>query len=105
MRPSVRTLTFLVVPLAGLLFGLLIASGYLYFSYRTDYTIRSSTDLDGLGVPLLGYVPVLQSMPLWIRITPARWIVGWRRREFARRAATSISGPAGITNRPISEAS
>jgi mannose/fructose-specific phosphotransferase system component IIA len=93
------------VPFAGFLFGLLIGGSYLYFAYRTDHTIRSSTDLDGIGVPLLGYVPVLQSMPLWIRLTPARWIVGWRRRDFARRAATSISGTISFTSRPAEETS
>lgn len=47
-------------PAAGLMLGLFLSTAYLYFSYRTDHSIRSREDLAGLPVPLLGYVPELK---------------------------------------------
>jgi hypothetical protein len=78
-------------PLAGLLFGLLISATYVYASYRADHTLRSSQDLAGLDLPVLGLVPQLRAP----RRGPMGVIPGWAyspgSRDFARRVAASIS--------------
>jgi capsular polysaccharide biosynthesis protein len=78
-------------PAAGIILGLFIGFAYLYVAYRTDHTIRSAEDLSGISIPLLGSVPQLQAAPLWARYTPVSWVIRWRRKDFARKTATSIS--------------
>ena len=80
------------LPFAGLLFGVLISCMYVYFKFRTDHTIRTSADLEGIDVPLLGTVPDLRPGGTLARYTPLGWYLGWRQRDFARRTAASISG-------------
>lgn len=80
------------MPMAGLLFGLMIGSTYLYVSYRTDHSIRGASDLAALSVPLLGTVPELRAGPRWLNVTPLGWLVNLRHRDFARRTAASITG-------------
>lgn len=70
-------------PLAGVLLGVFIAAGYLYVSFRTDHTIRSSEDLVGAGVQVVGTVPELRPRGLLARH-------GGARRNFARRVAVAI---------------
>ncbi len=84
------------MPLAGMVLGLTIGATYLYVSYRTDHTIRSAEDLTTLDVPLLGSVPQLQAAPVWARYTPLAWFIQWRRKDFARKTAASIS-----SNQPL----
>ncbi len=79
------------LPAAAMLFGILIAAGYVYFAYHTDHSIRSSEDLQGLGVPLLGAVPELRPAGPILRYTPIGWFIAWRKRDFARQTAASIS--------------
>jgi capsular polysaccharide biosynthesis protein len=79
------------LPAAGMMLGLFIGLAYVYVAYRTDHTIRSAEDLSGMSIPLLGSVPQLQVAPLWARYTPAAWFIRWRRKDFARKTATSIS--------------
>ena len=83
------------MPAAGAMLGLFIGLTYLYVSYRTDHTIRSAEDLRDVPIPLLGSVPQLQPAPLWARYTPAAWFIRWRRRDFARKTAASITSGAG----------
>jgi capsular polysaccharide biosynthesis protein len=78
-------------PLAGLFFGLLIGCTFVYFSYRTDHTIRTAADLTRIEVPLLGSVPDLRPGPAWMMWPPVSWMLRWRKRDFARRTAASIS--------------
>ncbi len=80
------------LPFAGLLFGILISCVYVYFKFRTDHTIRTSADLVGIDVPLLGTVPELRPGGRVARYTPVGWYLSWRQRDFARRTAASISG-------------
>lgn len=80
------------LPLAGLVFGLLIGAGYIYFAYRTDHSIRTVNDLASLNVRLLGSVPDLHASPAWLRWTPVGWVLDWRQRDFARTTAASIAG-------------
>jgi hypothetical protein len=78
-------------PIASLGLGGMLALGYLYTTFRTDHSIRSSEDLEGLGVPILGYVPQVtsrQHAPWFRRL--------WRaERDFARRLAASLATPSG----------
>lgn len=80
-------------PVAGLVMGLLISAAAVYLTFRTDHAIRSSEDLAGLGVPLLGYVPDLNASreyPRYRRIFRAiRRRPGDR--NFARRLAAGIA--------------
>ena len=80
-------------PIAAVIFGILIAVAYVYITYRTDHAIRSSEDLLGLSVPLLGVIPDLP--PLHSRglgrLAPWVWIPSKARREYARAVAASIS--------------
>ncbi len=79
-------------PFAGLLFGALIGTAYIYVLFRTDHTIRTSQDLNGLNVPVLGFVPNLSAPrhgPLGL--VPG-WLPGRGNRDFARQVAASISG-------------
>lgn len=80
------------LPMAGLVFGLMIGAGYLYFAYRTDHSIRTADDLAALNVRLLGSVPALHAAPSWLRWTPVGWFLDWRQRDFARTTAASIAG-------------
>lgn len=87
------------MPMAGLVFGVLLGCGYLYFSYRTDHTIRSAADIEELQVPLLGSVPDLRPGPAWLARTPVGLALSWRRRDFARKTAASITGRVSATGR------
>ncbi|MGH2634329.1 MAG: hypothetical protein ACRDG3_13040 [Tepidiformaceae bacterium] len=80
-------------PIAALLFGILIAAAYVYVTYRTDHAIRSSEDLLGLAVPLLGVIPDLPPLHTrgFGRFAPWVWIPTAGRREYARAVAASIS--------------
>jgi hypothetical protein len=71
---------------AALALGLAVAvsAAYLYVTYRTDHTLRSSEDFQGLPVPLLGYLPSVQP-PWYQRLRP-------RRSNFARRLAAAMAG-------------
>ena len=72
-------------PAAGFAMGLMLAATYLYLSYRADHTVRSSDDLLGLAVPLLGCVPELKRERKGLRRP-------WPRRgEYARGLATSLA--------------
>lgn len=80
-------------PLAGAILGAFISAAYVYILYRMDQTIRTTSDLSGLGVPLLGYVPEIRKGPgagLW-RYTPFAWLMRARARHYARRVAASIA--------------
>jgi capsular polysaccharide biosynthesis protein len=79
------------LPFAGLLFGIMISAAYVYFTYRTDHTIRSAADVGDLDVPLLGSVPDLRTGGLMGHVVPIRWALSFRHRDFARRTAASIS--------------
>ncbi len=81
------------VPMAAAILGLMAGLGYIYVTYRTDHTIRSAEDLEGVGAALLGSVPQLDAAPLWARYTPVATIIGWRKRDFARKIAAAISVP------------
>lgn len=81
-------------PAAGLLFGLLIATTYVYVTYRTDHTIRGMDDLAYVGVPVLGFVPEIQAARPGRRtvlLAPLGWVRHRRDRDYARRVAASIS--------------
>lgn len=75
-------------PMAGVLLGALLSASYLYISYRTDHTVRSTEDLRGTGVPVLGYVPNVSPYDNW----PLYRRLQGRQRDFARRVAASIIG-------------
>jgi len=80
-------------PVAAFIFGVLIAGAYVYTTYRTDHAIRSSEDLVGLTVPLLGVIPDLPPLHTrgFGRFAPWVWIPTAGRREYARAVAASIS--------------
>lgn len=81
------------LPLAAMGFGAFLAVGYLYVVFRLDQTIRTSEDLEGMGVPLLGYVPEIQKGPgagAW-QYTPFGWLMKQRQRGYARKVAASIA--------------
>lgn len=80
------------LPFAGVLFGILISSAYVYVKFRTDHTIRTSADLADVPIPLLGSIPELRPGGWFLRYTPIGWYLTWRQRDFARRTAASISG-------------
>ena len=75
--------------LAAFAIGLLVSAGYLYVTYRADHTIQSSEDLVGLGVPVVGYIPELNSK----REHPWYRRIGRRRPNFAREIAASLITP------------
>jgi len=80
-NPEPRPLTSRVgYPVAGGLFGLVIAVFVVYAAFRTDQSIRSRDDLEGTTVPVLGYVP---------EVGPGVTAI-FRRSGYARRVATSI---------------
>lgn len=81
------------IPMAAAILGLMVGLGYLYIAYRTDHTIRSAEDLEGVGATLLGSVPQLEPAPGWARYTPLAWFIGWRKRDFARKVAAAIAAP------------
>jgi len=84
-----RTIEF-GLPLAALLVGLLISGTYLYVTFHTDHSVRTREDIAALGVPMLGYIPVVnskQNQP-WYRK------LGRRERNFSRRLAASMSTAA-----------
>ena len=78
------------MPVVGLMLGLLIAGGYLAVRYRTDHTIRSVEDLDGMGVVVLGGVADLHPNGIWWRLSPDRIFARKKVMSFARRIAASI---------------
>ncbi len=81
------------MPVAAFLFGAFLAAGFLYVVFRLDQTVRTSADLDGLGVPLLGYVPEIQKGPgagAW-QYTPFGWLMQQRQKGYARKVAASIA--------------
>jgi uncharacterized protein involved in exopolysaccharide biosynthesis len=79
-------------PFAGLVFGMLISASFVYLVYRSDHSIRSAQDLEGLAVPLLTYVPEISSAPSFARaLNPVGWVARIRRRNYARNVAASIS--------------
>ncbi len=86
-------------PLGALLFGLGVSAAYLYGLYRTDHAIRSSDDLLGLPVPLLGYIPDLSPSHgrFPTRFNPVSWFMNYRRRDFARAVAASIARAPAVT--------
>lgn len=76
------------IPLIGFGLGFFLACAYLYITYRTDHTLRSSEDFAGIAVPLLGYLPTVR--PKWYRR------VMRKNRRLARRLAAQIaSGDVG----------
>jgi hypothetical protein len=79
------------LPFAAMVFGALISAAYLYIVYRTDHTVASAEDLTGLNVPLLGIVPELKPAFGLGATFPLGTIARWRRRNFARHAASSIA--------------
>ena len=79
------------LPLAAVVFGTLIGAAYIYFSYRTDHTIRGAAELESLDVPLLGSVPDLRAGPSILSRTPFGWALTFYRRDFARKTAASIT--------------
>ena len=79
-------------PFAGLLFGALIGAAYIYMLFRTDHTIRTSQDLNGLNVPVLGHVPNINTPRHGPFGLVPGWLPGREHRDFARQVAASISG-------------
>ena len=78
-------------PMAGMLFGALISAAYLYLMFRTDHTIRSSQDLQGIGVPVLGFVPWLEPQQQGPQQSNRFGFVKRRvERDFARNVAASL---------------
>lgn len=49
-------------PAIGLVFGVVIAGGYVFLAFRTDHTIRSGEDLDGLDTRVLAYIPLVNTI-------------------------------------------
>lgn len=78
------------LPLAALLVGLLISGTYLYVTFHTDHSVRTREDITALGVPMLGYIPAVNSKQ------NQRWFrkVGRKERNFSRRLAASMSTAA-----------
>lgn len=79
-------------PFAALLLGVAISAAYLYALYRMDHTVRSAEDVVELGVPFLGSVPELHPATGLSATFPLNWVARFRRRDFARHAASSIAG-------------
>lgn len=84
-----RTIEF-GLPLAALLVGMLISGTYLYVTFHTDHSVRTREDITALGVPMLGYVPAVNSKQ------NQRWYrkFGRKERNFSRRLAASMSTAA-----------
>jgi uncharacterized protein involved in exopolysaccharide biosynthesis len=79
-------------PFAGLVFGMLISASFVYLVYRSDHSIRSAQDLEGLAVPLLTYIPEINGASGFARgLSPVVWLARMRRRNYARNVAASIS--------------
>lgn|GEM_PF-6304674 len=78
------------MPVAGLMFGALIAGAYLLVRYRSDHTILSTEDLAGIDVPTLGVVPELTPPGLLARIPLVSLLVRLRSPGYARTTARSI---------------
>lgn len=93
------------LPLAGVMFGLMISAAYAYFTYRTDHTIRSAADVSDMPVVLLGSVPDLRTGGIAGRIAPVRWAFTFRHRDFARKTAASISAAPTLPALPSGEGS
>ncbi len=79
------------LPVAALLLGALISATYLYVVYRTDHTIQSAEDLEGLDVRVLGRVPQIEFDHGLGKVRGLGWIARSRNRDYARRTASSIS--------------
>lgn len=78
------------MPVAGLMFGLLISGAYLLVRYRSDHTIVSVEDLAGIEVPTLGVVPELTPPGLLGHMPLVGSLVRLRSRGYARTTARSI---------------
>ncbi|OAI40206.1 hypothetical protein AYO38_06240 [bacterium SCGC AG-212-C10] len=85
-----------MMPLAALLFGLIISCTYLYILYRTDHTIVSRQDVLVFGVPVLAEIPSLRPLPKLHGIPPLAWILERRYRHFARKTASTISAETSL---------
>lgn len=80
-------------PIAGLLLGAFLAACYLYVLYRTDHTVLSGEDLQGLDVPLLGRVPLIAKHSTFGSL-PGIGRFSRSHRDFARHTASAISTEA-----------
>lgn len=81
------------VPTAGLALGGLLGFAAIYATARTDRTVRTVKQLEGLAVPVLGSVPEVSPHR---SLLPRQLLAAMglaRDREFARRAAASILAP------------
>jgi hypothetical protein len=78
------------LPLAGRRVGLLIAGTYRYVTFHADHSVRTREDIAALGVPMLGYIPAVNSKQ------NQRWFktLGRKERNFSRRLAASMSTAA-----------
>jgi hypothetical protein len=88
------------LPIAALLFGLLLSGAYLVLRYRTDHTIRSTEDLSDIAVPLLGSIRELRPDGVFWWLRPAVILRRRQWRTFAQRTATSIVLVEGRPNAP-----
>ena len=78
------------LPAAGLILGLIASATYFLVRYRTDHSIRSVEDLEGLPVPLLGAVDEVHPPGLLWRLNPAAIFRRRHWRTFAQRSAAAI---------------
>lgn len=82
----------LAYPAAAGVLALLACLSFVYARYRMDHAVRSGEDLAGLGVPLLGSVPMLKRPRphLIVRLLLPWKMIRRRHRNFARQLAVSI---------------
>ena len=75
-------------PLAALGFGVFIAAAFVYLAYRLDHTVRSTEDLAGIPVRVLGTIPNIDSKSNrpWYRVFYRR-----AERDFTRRVAALLA--------------
>ncbi|MCK9520440.1 MAG: hypothetical protein M0R74_15665 [Dehalococcoidia bacterium] len=78
------------LPLAGAMFGGLIAGAFLLVRYRSDHTIVSIEDLAGVEVPTLGFVPELTPPGLLGHVPIVSSLIRLRSSGYARTTARSI---------------
>ncbi|MCC7363135.1 MAG: hypothetical protein IT303_02090 [Dehalococcoidia bacterium] len=81
------------MPLAAVLFGVLISAAFIFVRYRSDHSLASFEDLSGLAVVPLGVVPELTAPGLIRRIPLVRRLPWTRQSGFARRTARGIGNP------------